>query len=511
VGRRRAAKALCGWILGVAGASAALAQPAKPPLSGGGETISVRVVNLEVEVTDAAGKPVRGLHSSDFKLRIDGKDVPIDFFSEIRDAKTVADESESAASTQAPGTPVGRSILLVIDDYFAIKPRRDAALDAFVAGLPLLGPEDRVAVVALEHEGVELLLPWSHDWTAVATAINRLKLRYADGVQVLAQSRSLQGDVDLVQLIPQDTEIGQFAIDPGKVETGTLVTRVSPEARSRAHESADQAAGVLRAFPPVAGRRLLLLMSGGWALASGGEFYRPLQNVANQLGYTLLPIDVAVSDIDSLLAFDNLAAPTGGRAESGSTRNWFPNLLADASSYYFLGFTPSWPQGGAPHPTEVTMRRPDLRAQLRKSVADVSPHELISRRAEAALLFPQLTTADPTKPTMKAELGKPQVIGALVNLPVLITLPIAALQVSDLGGTYQADAPLAGVTIDSHGQRAKLHPSLLRFNLPSLPPAEGIARFRTTLQLRRIKQRLVLAVPDARTGEVMTVEIAFNP
>src|SRR5579859_3533067 len=97
VDARRSAKALVSWTLSAVLAGSAGAQPApSPPLPGGGETISVRVVNLEVEVTDAAGQPVRGLHSSDFSLRVAGHELPIDFFSEVRDALTVAEASDTA-------------------------------------------------------------------------------------------------------------------------------------------------------------------------------------------------------------------------------------------------------------------------------------------------------------------------------------------------------------------------------------------------------------------------------
>src|SRR5215212_6056631 len=48
-----------------------------------GEVLDVRVVNVEVVVTDKQGERVRGLGSKDFRLEVDGKEVPIDYFSEI--------------------------------------------------------------------------------------------------------------------------------------------------------------------------------------------------------------------------------------------------------------------------------------------------------------------------------------------------------------------------------------------------------------------------------------------
>jgi len=54
-----------------------------------GEVIDVRVVNVEAVVTDKAGQRVRDLKAGDFKLRVDGVEVPIGFFSEVREGVSV--------------------------------------------------------------------------------------------------------------------------------------------------------------------------------------------------------------------------------------------------------------------------------------------------------------------------------------------------------------------------------------------------------------------------------------
>lgn len=60
-------------------------QPAaEPPASIFGEQIDVRVVNIEVVVTDKDGNRVSGLAPSDFRLKVDGKDVMVEYFSEVR-------------------------------------------------------------------------------------------------------------------------------------------------------------------------------------------------------------------------------------------------------------------------------------------------------------------------------------------------------------------------------------------------------------------------------------------
>lgn len=49
-----------------------------------GEVLDVRVINLEVVVTDKAGTPINGLDTSDFRLLVDGEEMSIDYFTEVR-------------------------------------------------------------------------------------------------------------------------------------------------------------------------------------------------------------------------------------------------------------------------------------------------------------------------------------------------------------------------------------------------------------------------------------------
>ena len=149
-----------------------------PPAGAFGETVEVRVVNLEAVVTDKDGLPVTGLEPTDFLLKVDGQEVPIGYFTEVRGGAAVAAAPPAEGAAQAPpgipsleaGTPVGTSYLVYIDEYFGIARDRDVVIDRIVADLPRLGPEDRMAVVAYDGRGLNLITSWTCSTTALERA-----------------------------------------------------------------------------------------------------------------------------------------------------------------------------------------------------------------------------------------------------------------------------------------------------------------------------------------------------
>src|SRR3954453_22715336 len=73
-----------------------------------GETIDVRVVNVEAVVTGRSGQQVRGLAAGDFRLLVDGQGVPVEYFAEVAGGASLTAETPAAApavSTAAASAP----------------------------------------------------------------------------------------------------------------------------------------------------------------------------------------------------------------------------------------------------------------------------------------------------------------------------------------------------------------------------------------------------------------------
>ena len=128
-----------------------------------GDVIDVRVVNLEVVVTEK-GVRVQGLGPDDFILTVDGQETPIEYFTEVVGGTAVLPEADSAGGTVpalAPGEDVGTSYLVFIDEFFARPDDRNRLLTRMIEQLPNLSLDDRMAVVAYNGKKVDMLSTWS--------------------------------------------------------------------------------------------------------------------------------------------------------------------------------------------------------------------------------------------------------------------------------------------------------------------------------------------------------------
>lgn len=159
------------------------------------------------------------------------------------------------------------------------------------------------------------------------------------------------------------------------------------------------ALAAMRAFSSAPGRKIMLLLSGGWP---GGEDPR-VSEAANLLGYSLYPVDVSglqasavplsaayvglaqadagadygfiTSDWEQRVhwGFEALARETGGKASLNGLREAaLERTLEDTEAYYWLGFSPTWKADGRKHDIRLEVRGSGLRVRARRSYSDLS-------------------------------------------------------------------------------------------------------------------------------------------
>lgn len=130
---------------------------AAPPLFT--DIVQVRVVNVDVFVTDRSGVPVVGLGPEDFELEVDGRPMPIsNFYAEsggrAREAAAVAEASADPSFMSVEEfeeTATRRSYLVILVDHQRLSANnRKRAFAAVREALESLGREHLVAVVGVE-------------------------------------------------------------------------------------------------------------------------------------------------------------------------------------------------------------------------------------------------------------------------------------------------------------------------------------------------------------------------
>jgi VWFA-related protein len=473
-----------------------------------GEIIDVRVVNVETVVTDEKGDLARGLKAEDFRLLVDGKEVPVEYFSEIVEgAAAAAGGAEGAISSQiGTGEEVGRRYLVLIDDSFSVASTRDELLTRIARDLPeTLKPNDEMAVLAFDGAEIDVLCPWSIDRAVVTTALAGAKKRPAHGHQLLAQHRSKQGDNETA--IEGALNAG---LEGGEIAdlVATLNSRVSPEVRGRLGKTAQAAAAALRGFEAPPGRKVLLFLTAGWAMSEAPYLYGPMIDAANRLGYTVYPVDAASSDAQGMKVLDVIATRTGGKVASTAKMDVLRQVAADTSSYYWLGFTPAWKADESRHKVEIEVKRAGFRTRSRAGFSDLSRQAEAKMKAESALLF----GAPEEEKRLIVQLGEPKKAGRRqIEVPVTVGVPVSSLALTPDGDGYIAEAPLAVAALDAKGGRSELPTSKLRVKVKDVPRGGGYARFQTTVRLRDAGQRLVFTVHDPVNGTVLWGEATVHP
>ncbi len=545
------------FVLALAGLSAAAPQPSSPSF---GETIDVRVVNVEVVVTDRKGERVLGLGPADFELLVDGSPVPVDYFTEVVEGETAAPPAAAAPAAAAPQPPVpagrvGRSYLLFIDEGFSLATQRDQVLERLERELPRLGPEDRAAVVAFDGRRLDLLVPWTSDQAVLASTLQMARQRPSGGITMLAARRSSRREEALVASAEED--LGARGRGPGlRATIGQERGERFLDLAARTESAVAAASAAMRAVPLPEGRKIMLLLAGGWPfvaddellrrdpttatghgvhLPGGTNLYRPLAETANLLGYTIYPVDVTgtdafstnsdaegespgdIADLSISSAWEQethdalhyLARETGGRPVLNSARlEVLPRVARDTASYYWLGFTPQWQADDRRHRLEVRVARQGLTVRARSGFTDLSRATSNLRRTEGVLLF----GGHPADRRLRVELGPIERGGrGTMRVPVTVVVPTDRLTVMAVADGFRVAATLTAAALDPWGGRSELPEQPLQMILPQPPVPGSFARYETDLRLRRAPHRIVFAVHDTLSSGMLWAEMDVAP
>ncbi len=513
------------------------------------EVIDVRVVNLETVVTDASGERVRGLTREDFRLIVDGREVPIDYFSEVRDGVVLPEGLEVEEVEGDP--PSGEQLLearhtnflVFVDDVFSIGAQRNLVLKKLGEQLGLIGPSDRVAVMSFDGSDIERLSGWTSSRSEIADAFVSASERKAKGAFRRAErgfvGRSYSQQESYIRLISE------------QLENLTVAASIA-----------------MRSAAPATGRKVLILLSGGWpyqleilddptvrntfrnsdsmnqrfmaqreqfgrnlwSYSLGVGIFQTLADTANLLGYTIYPVDVpglgsggdisagiptadpvgrasGESSVEASLMF--LAAETGGKAMLNSNRMVaLERTVADTSSYYWLGFTSDRRADNRRHRVRLEARRSGLKVRTRKDYVDFSRQVEVEMMVEGALLFQEQTEQSDfdilVGEARRLERKK-------VEVPIQLAIPVEQLTHLYYGGEYRARMTVTIAVKDRRNTLSTVATMPFQTSHEERPQSGDLITYDMDVQLWREPHDLVVMVQDLATGTVLSSSVEVRP
>ena len=542
-------RTLACWLLF---ALPAAAQPADTDPAFG-EIIDVRVINLEVVVTDGKDR-VTGLSSDEFQLLVDGKETPIEYFTEVVGGRAVESSGDSGAAIPAlaPGAAVGTRFLVFIDDSFSVRGQRNRVLRKLEEQLQFLAPEDHMAVVAFDGREIELLATWTRSSRELERALRQARERRTYGLQRRIQLASYTpaysafyggfGDPFLSRAGARGFGgLSGFGAYPSLAPRGSRLY-------SETGQVVDAATSVLRAFAKPPGRKVMLLLSGGWAVAGQSRFQssvvyagggpgllRPLIDTANRLGYTLYPVDVkgveshlggsaryGSSREANFASFQRshrewieeagliyLAEETGGRALlDGASSSALQRAVEDTRSYYWLGFTPTWQENDRRHRVKVEVRRRGLKVRSRESFSDLSRRTEVTMLVESSQLFDLPLPGEDRD--LGVDFGEPAKAGfRKVIVPLKLEIPLDQITLLPTASGFAARLELRVAATDDRGNRADIPVLPVELRTGADGEAE-VAVVEIALKLRRRPHTMVVSLHEPASGGLISKRVELT-
>ncbi len=512
------------------------APPPEVPPATFRETVRVQVMDLDVSVTDARGNPVPDLSRDDFRVTVDGKQVPIDYFTRVAEGTIHAPDLAGASPDlvlaeyrKGAEAYVPRQFLMYIDTGNLSPNNKRRGVEALRDLVTRMGPSDLGRVVLFDRRAKEQT-DWSSSKETLFAALSKIESTGVGMSRLLTEQQTLN-QIDTTRSRSSRESFARGYAEQMKVEVTNMLRDMSAELTT------------LTALP---GKRAFILISGGFDMQPGSAMMQyaagtfslrafdvgnmsneieTLVHRANASDVTFYTVDArgltaeggtaggddpllnrpGVSFFarqDSQAGLQSLATETGGIAllNTNGLTNGLERVYQDTSTYYSVGVNLSTLPGNGIRNVRVTVTRPGVNVRSRRTFAPRSPVERGGDVAQAALrsniqyrgIPVQLSTAPATKDKK------------YYTMPVVVSIPASALTFLPDGAARKATADVYIGVMDDAGRMSEIGRQEASFTLPADAPANAPIRYTAKLQLRKGNARLVVNVRDKETGKMGT-------
>ena len=241
------------------------------------ENIDVRVINVDVVVTDRKGNPVRNLTQDDFELFENNVPKTISNFYEVEGGtpKNVAGDAPAAAPV--PGvkqeTPenLKRRIVFYVDNLSLAPFNRNRVFEQmkkFVNDAMRPGDE---AMIATYNRSMKVRVPFTRDKNAITSMLDSLRTESGLGVAAKSEWQGIQDRIRDAQ-----------SYDEAAAQARTYAQSVEHDLRT----SVASLNALMSTLAGVEGKKVLVLTSEGFPMQPGREAFYFIEEIGKEKGWT---------------------------------------------------------------------------------------------------------------------------------------------------------------------------------------------------------------------------------
>ncbi|HEX8411958.1 MAG TPA: VWA domain-containing protein [Thermoanaerobaculia bacterium] len=533
-----------------------------------GETIEVSIVNVDVVVTDKAGKRVTGLTADDFEIREGGKVQPISNFAEYRSdlsGGVTAIETVPGAATPAVTTVARpkRNVIVFVESV-RLLPHQAREMYGSIRTLlrETIAKGDRATVITWTN-AVLVRQPFTDDLASLERVVNELEIEAVNGPRDVSRDiRRDQGRSDAAE----DEMAASLAAGGVASASGGMPPVHALEAAKRQLAQIKQKTHVLEALmhsiSGLDGRKVIVMAMRRFGVFAGAEYFNgempverrrefetaPLHDrlvkTANAHGITLYPVfpvglrwdpedssygpDLGSLNSDNDLlqgalqgkimfnetnALADLAEKTGGLMAWGSKNiaDMLPRVVDDLEAYYSLAYRARTSGKDVSRDIAVRAKNSDYRVRSRKQFVEKSDATLMNDRVIANLY----QTLDGTSFAFDVVGGEMKSTGRnRWALPLKVRIPIAALTTLPSGAVEVGEFSVYVVTGAVVGVSSEVQHKTQSFRIPRNDLAKAKASYYTyevTLNIDQKTDRLSVGVIDETSKEFALKRLTLPP
>ena len=240
------------------------------------ETVSVRVINIDVVVTDKKGNPITGLTAADFEVTENRVSQKVTNFSEVRSSASVQGSTPAPAGTPAvkrEETPdhLKRKVIFFVDNLSMAPFNRNRVFQSMKKfAAEVLRPGDE-AMIATWNRSMKVRLPFTNDAKQIQQQLDIIAGETALGLQNISERRSVETQI-------RDARTYNDAVAAAR--------QYAQSVEHDLRQTVSAVNGLLTTLAGVEGKKVLVLTSEGLPIQPGKEMFFYIDEMKQEKGWS---------------------------------------------------------------------------------------------------------------------------------------------------------------------------------------------------------------------------------